>query len=127
MQQDDNISKNELIELLHAYGHAKLGDEWWPGNAAAVLGEERGRRLAELLGSDPSRPTFITAEYSVECSLGGVYDVDDEVVGTEADLMERAKERLLNELEELVLKRPYELGEFFTIKLSNVNQVEAVE
>lgn len=39
----------ETIDLLNAYGEAKLGDDWWPGNAGAWIGEEEGRRLEYLL------------------------------------------------------------------------------
>jgi hypothetical protein len=37
------------IALLHEYGSAKFGDEWWPGNAEAWIGPEKGRELAVLL------------------------------------------------------------------------------
>jgi hypothetical protein len=36
------------IELLCAYGSAKFGDEWWPGNARNWIGED-GRELEHLL------------------------------------------------------------------------------
>ena len=36
------------IELLNAYGNAKFGDEWWPGNARNWIGED-GRELEHLL------------------------------------------------------------------------------
>lgn len=39
----------ETIRLLSAYGEAKFGDEWWPGNAQPHLGAERGARLEQLL------------------------------------------------------------------------------
>jgi hypothetical protein len=39
------------IELLNAYGAAKFGDEWWPGNAQPWLGEDEGTELELLLGA----------------------------------------------------------------------------
>lgn len=39
-----------IIELLGAYGRAKFGDEWWPGNARAWLGAKKGAELEELVG-----------------------------------------------------------------------------
>jgi hypothetical protein len=37
------------IELLLAYGEAKFGDEWWPGNARNWMPEPNGRELEYLL------------------------------------------------------------------------------
>jgi len=37
------------VELLNAYGEAKFGDEWWPGNARAYLTDGRGEELERLL------------------------------------------------------------------------------
>lgn len=46
----DEIEKlKRTIELLHAYGEARLGDDWWPGNAKPHLGEEKGGELEALL------------------------------------------------------------------------------
>jgi hypothetical protein len=41
--------QRELESLLHAYGEAKFGDEWWPGNAEMYLPADKAQRLAELL------------------------------------------------------------------------------
>lgn len=41
-----------LVTLLNAYGAAKFGDEWWPGNAGEWIGEEKARALAELLAAE---------------------------------------------------------------------------
>jgi hypothetical protein len=38
------------IALLNAYGQARLGDDWWPSNASAWIGDADGDELAELLG-----------------------------------------------------------------------------
>lgn len=38
----------ELFQLLSEYGHAKFGDEWWPGNAQAWISADKAERLAEL-------------------------------------------------------------------------------
>jgi len=38
----------EFIKLLHEYGHAKFGDEWWPGNPDEWLPPEKAARLKEL-------------------------------------------------------------------------------
>lgn len=46
MDREDFIN---LCELLDAYGRAKFGDEWWPGNARPWLGEEDGGELERLL------------------------------------------------------------------------------
>lgn len=39
-----------IIELLGAYGRAKFGDEWWPGNARPWLDAKKGAELEELVG-----------------------------------------------------------------------------
>ena len=39
----------ELLALLNHYGESKFGDEWWPGNASAFIGQERADRLNDLL------------------------------------------------------------------------------
>lgn len=44
-----NQSQDRLVELLHKYGEAKFGDEWWPGNAGAYLSDEEAEELESLL------------------------------------------------------------------------------
>ena len=43
------MKTKRLVELLNEYGHAKFGDEWWPGNAEAWIGKEKAETLAALL------------------------------------------------------------------------------
>ena len=48
---DDFGTIERAFDLLNAYGQAKFGDEWWPGNAQPWLGGEEGAELELLLGA----------------------------------------------------------------------------
>lgn len=43
-------SAERVIALLQQYGSAKFGDEWWPSNANAWIGQAEADELAALLG-----------------------------------------------------------------------------
>lgn len=52
--------------LLHAYGDAKFGDEWWPNDARAWMGEDEAEELAAQLSEgfpDPERAAFLLELY----------------------------------------------------------------
>lgn len=70
----------------------------------------------------PDHIHVITTEYTVECSLGGYFD-DSYELETEEAARQYAKARLIEELTELVLKRPDELETFFDITLVNTQKV----
>jgi hypothetical protein len=42
----------KIIDLLNEYGSAKFGDEWWPGNSEAWIGEEAGETPRNPPGND---------------------------------------------------------------------------
>lgn len=50
----------ELYHLLSEYGYAKFGDEWWPGNSSAWIGEDKAARLDEL--TDKLRPGYLNEQ-----------------------------------------------------------------
>lgn len=60
-----------VIDLLNAYGTAKFGDEWWPGNPNAHLPAEeaaelRGlcdRALVSSVGPDVARMVALFGKY----------------------------------------------------------------
>ena len=54
----------ELYELLSAYGEAKFGDEWWPGNARGWISNEKAARLDEL--TDKLRPGYLYQQQQAE-------------------------------------------------------------
>jgi hypothetical protein len=49
------------VELLLAYGEAKFGDEWWPGNASNWLTDGRGAELEQLLDPGAARAAEVTS------------------------------------------------------------------
>jgi hypothetical protein len=47
------MSVDRVVTLLNQYGAAKFGDEWWPSNADAWIGQAEADELAALLnGTD---------------------------------------------------------------------------
>ena len=56
----------ESRDLLNEYGDARFGDEWWPTNARAWIGEGRARTLEGLLlgrASDPDEAISLMNSY----------------------------------------------------------------
>lgn len=50
-----------IVELVTEYGQEKFGDEWWPGNAAEWIGEDKAAELAHLLEQAGTRPLLLVA------------------------------------------------------------------
>lgn len=68
----DHARAVRLLELVNRYGHAKFGDEWWPGAADAWLDAQDATELADLLGwvdsAPPPRPAvgeLVAAHHAV--------------------------------------------------------------
>ncbi len=70
---------------------------------------------------------IIVGDYSITCELGGSFDDFDEIPDEETMKL-RALERLVGELSDLVLKRPFEeFAAEFSVELENVREVEVDE
>ncbi|MUM03493.1 hypothetical protein B5P44_01645 [Mycobacterium sp. CBMA 213] len=79
----DGPADRRLIDLLNAYGVARFGDEWWPGNAGPWIGGVQGEELASLLAGAGTargiarwRVTDLAADHYVELDA---LDADDAI------------------------------------------------
>jgi hypothetical protein len=47
-------TRARMLALLNEYGDARFGDEWWPGNAGAWIGEVKAQELRDLMDAEPT-------------------------------------------------------------------------
>jgi hypothetical protein len=72
---DDTTRKLlRLAELLNSYGEARLGNDWWPGNAGSWIGDDNAHELEDLyefastLPEGARKPTCQDASADSACS-----------------------------------------------------------
>lgn len=68
-ETDDTGMVEKTVSLLNEYGDARFGDEWWPANARAWLGENEALDLERMLvgeGGDPMETARLMSAYAEE-------------------------------------------------------------
>lgn len=82
-----------FAELVSAYGEAKFGDEWWPGDAVSFIGVGGGHELARMFDEVDSlsgEPAILLSAEAIRQHFEGDDEIEPLLAGLSDEVLEDA-------------------------------------